>query len=745
MRLRLTSRLFAALLCLFALAACGTNGVPTPAPPPPAPSTSLLPGLDELGAPLRRSASDVVTVDLTTGTLLNATVNGTTVELTSGADANSAVLFNIAPEYAGETVPFIAPYSLTFTHSGGDMWLVYGNYKTNRWRVEPTPFAAGANEVAVTLDKDSGNAAGSFAFAFIGTGGAAPVLEGVDLAFPDAPAVPGDPLEYRQWITAADGVTRLATSIYLPYDTTAFPVPEAPYPAVLIRTPYDKAQIEAQLISQGTGLNVAVLTQYWRGRLNDSGDWPDSDGDDGLFDDHAGPTHTDALDTVAWLEARHWYNGNLALTGPSALGVASYQSATALGSRIKSLFNQISAADAAEWVMLENGCFGEYNVQSFLLANGFPAGHLTTVEDAYIDVNEGFFDSFDYNAQASGVNAPGFHETGWWDVDVNETIRSWQSINDNGGLLAAGQQWLVIGPWTHGDHRGDAAGALMFPNSGDINDPQAIPAGYDGIAFLVNSLGRNPFFVPQANRVAFYMVGPEGDVTGNNNRWLTSASWPPLGLPLFQYLSAGGVMSDIPPIAQSSESYDADPADPIGTVGGGLLPFGALAAGPQDAAPLYAETAGSFLSFETPQLIAPVPVAGDITLTLRVEIDGSATQPGDTDVAAWLMDEDALGNRLIIANGIVRLSDYLARNGGQSVNLDTPYNVTFSLGSRAYNFETGHKLVLYVAGSNSPQYAVNPGNGEALAGGSPSVVQTVNVLYGDVGGQCQLLLPLLGP
>jgi predicted acyl esterase len=211
------------------------------------------------------------------------------------------------------------------------------------------------------------------------------------------------------------------------------------------------------------------------------------------------------------------------------------------------------------------------------------------------------------------------------------------------------------------------------------------------------------------------------------------------------YLDQAGVIADLPPGAPSLETFVADPDDPIGTVGGGLLSFGPLQPGPQDAAPLFAQTAGTFLSFETAALVSDLPIAGDITLTLRLSLDSTNSAPADCDVAAWLIDDDGLGSRLIVANGIVRLSEYLAKQGGQSVNLDTPYNVTFSLGSRAYNFATGHKLVLYVAGSNSPMYAVNPGNGDPLPGVSPSIVQEINLHYGQSGGQCQLLLPLLGP
>jgi putative CocE/NonD family hydrolase len=251
---------------------------------------------------------------------------------------------------------------------------------------------------------------------------------------------------------------------------------------------------------------------------------------------------------------------------------------------------------------------------------------------------------------------------------------------------------------------------------------------------------------PAINKVAYYMVGPEGDTTGNNNKWLFSSGWPPASLPLIMYLDKASALTDAgAPGLLSSETFAADPAAPVGTVGGGLLPFGLEPAGPLAANPLFMEDASKFLWFTTGTQAADVTVAGDITLTLRVSLDSTNTTPSDCDVAAWLIDEDGGGNQLIVANGIVRLSDYLAKHGGGSVALDTPYNVTFSLGNRAYNFAAGHKLLLYIAGSNAPQYAPNPGNGDALYDGTNGIVQDIDLTYGDVAGQCQLLLPIRLP
>jgi putative CocE/NonD family hydrolase len=443
---------------------------------------------------------------------------------------------------------------------------------------------------------------------------------------------------------------------------------------------------------------------------------------------------------MSWLEARTFYNGDTVVAGPSALGLATYQAVPALGDRVNGFFNQISSADVANWVMLQNGCFGQYNVETFLTANGYPAALLPFVEGKFATQDTAYFDSYNYNTQASNATAPGFHETGWWDVDVAESIKTWSSFNTSGGTGAAGNQWLVIGPWTHEGIRGDQAGILMFPNTGDLHDPQVLPAGWNGIEFLLFALNRNPFFTPPANKVLYYVVGPQGDITGINNSWQEAAGWPPPSLPSFMYLDAGNTLTDIIPVIPDIGTFTSDPANPVGTVGGGILPFGPLAQGPQDQAPIFAAP-GSFLFFETAPLLADVTVAGDLVLSLRIELDGSVSQAADTDIAVRLMDEDGAGVRLLVADGICRLRDEI----GTAPAVDTPYNITFSLGPRAYNFVAGHKLVLHVSGSNSPQYAVNPGDGSAFYDGSNGVLQGIRLHFGDVAGQSQLLLPIKLP
>ena len=271
--------------------------------------------------------------------------------------------------------------------------------------------------------------------------------------------------------------------------------------------------------------NIVFMVQYFRGRLNDSGAYPDSEGTETMFRDHAGPLFTDAIDTIDWIEARNFYNGDLILTGPSALGLWIYQAAPELGDRVTGIYPQMASANVGDWAARRNGCFKRSNVEGWLTGNGYPPVLLAEVIANLED--DAYWDDVDFDVRADEVNAPGYHETGWWDVDVESTINSWQEINTNGGPLAAGKQYLVIGPWDHRPlERPGIVGDLEFP-TGIGNDPTKLLSQWDGINWVSYMLGRDPFFVYPTYNVYYYMIGNEGSSVHPNNTWFQAADWPP--------------------------------------------------------------------------------------------------------------------------------------------------------------------------------------------------------------------------
>ncbi|MCH7472320.1 CocE/NonD family hydrolase, partial [bacterium] len=615
---------------------------PEQATPPP---LDILPALDELGEGITvKAASANFGLDLTVSNLVNdAALDGASVNLPSTAGQFSAMIYGFQLSYEVQPgdfrpVPFLAPYEMTImTDGGGEFWIALADYGSGVWNILPDTFSGAEITLPVGLGPNAANTSGTFWFALIAYGGSNVTINGIDLEYPDIPFM-GAPLDYHMFIEAADG-TMLATNVYLPYEAD-LPIPPPPYPVVLFRTPYDKSQIDPAVIAQLVGANVVVIVQYFRGRLNDTGDWPDSGGTETLFRDHAGPDHTDALDTVDWIEGRQWYSGTLVMTGPSALGLWIYQAATQLGDRVDAIYPQISSGNVANWAALENGCFKRGNMESWITFSGFPPELLTEAENDFAG-GQGW-EELDFDSQAGGADTPGYHETGWWDVDVESTIHSWQELSANGGTLAAGNQWLIIGPWSHDTVRENVVGELTFPVTPAVNDPTTIPPGWDGLDWTSFKLGRNPTFPGEpAQRVLAYFIGEEGNTTGLNNTWMALDDWPASSNGLIYFIDPPNDMRDSPQ-ADATDSFSCNPAEPLLNVGGANLPFGILA-GPYDQSAV--EAMPGVLQYLGGALSSPLAIAGPVRAVLHISTDAA-----DTDIMVKLIDRYPGGPNMLVAD-----------------------------------------------------------------------------------------------
>jgi uncharacterized protein len=656
----------------------------------------------------------------------NAIVNTGAVQLPSGPTTMSAAWYGTTMQYVLDNtdpgnpvrvpVPYIAPYEIRVTTTGGKYWFLTADFMSGKWRIQPTEVTADSQAFPIGLAANASNDKGTFWFAIVTYGGENVTITGLELDFPsqDFAALP---IEVHEYITAEDG-TQLATDTYLPLDTGSPLLPPPPYPVILFRTPYSKDPLLYGPLSQLIGgVNAVMMVQYFRGRLSDSGVWPDSTGTPTLFREHAGPEHTDGLDTITWIKERQFYNGDMLLAGPSALGVSAYQAATQAGSDIKGFYPIMSSSDIGSWAAERNGCFKRSNVEGWITSQNLPSGLLEQAETAYSSGDQAYWAAVDFTTQAAGVNAPGWHETGWFDVDVESTIKSWAAINSNGGPLAAGNQWLVIGPWTHSQagSRGYLVGDLEFPNDSSLNDPSHLPAGWDALslnqwAFFV--IGRTIGYTPPANRVLAYFIGEEGNTTQPHNRWYELAGWPPVASETELFLSGANELLDTIP-GDGTVDVLIDPANSVPTVGGAVLPvifnLAPVIPGPMDQRVLGGHT--GVQSFFASPPGADVSLAGPIQATLYVSVSGAV----DSDVMLKLVDVyPGGGAEILIADSAVRLSRYLADTGQGALVEDQVYQIELEIGQRAWVLGDDHQLRLDIATTNYPRFDLNPSDGNAF-------------------------------
>jgi uncharacterized protein len=680
------------------------------------------------------------------------------IQLPSLAKKMSAAWYGVTVQYVLDdsdpgnivrtTVPYVAPYELRITKTGGKYWFLTADYSQGRWEFLSEEITDDTHTFPIGLAANAANAAGTFWFAVVTYGGENVTLTSIAMDYPSQDYA-GYAIDYHENIAAQDH-TNLATDIILPLNTGNALLPPPPYPVVLFRTPYSKnSSTVTNLGRLISAVNAVMIIQYFRGRLNDTGEWPDSGGTESIFRDHVGPDHTDGLDTLAWIKQRQFYNGTTLLAGWSALGIAAYQEAAVVGADIKGFYPLLSSADVGSWAARRGGCFKRSNIEGWITNTGLPTGLIAEAEDAYSTNDADYWDAVDYIKHPGGFDAPGWHETGWFDVDVESTIASWQAINTLGGPHAAGQQWLVIGPWWHDlALRTQNSGDLHFPNTSDLNDPSELPNGWDPLAlnqWAFYILGRSIGYTPPANHVLAYFIGEEGSTVQPHNRWYELAGWPPAYTETTLYLGGLNQLTDSAP-ASSTADVVIDPANPVPTLGGANLNvlFAGLPvlAGPRDQLALDGNP--GVVHFVAAAPGADTSYAGPFEAVLYVSVTGAV----DSDVMLKLVDvyPGVNGAEIAIADSAVRLSRYLAETGQGPLVAGQVYEVHMEIGQRAWVLADDHYLRLDAATTNYPRFDINPGDGNAFYDpASPSGVTGTLTLHLGGTTPSHIVLPEFNP
>lgn len=527
--------------------------------------------------------------------------------------------------------------------------------------------------------------------------------------------VPPDPIQPSPtpqmtplMLPMADG-TQLDTHVYLPGG-------DGPWPVVLIRTPYGN-QREADYAADANAKGYAVVSQDMRGRY-------DSQGANIPFIGCGWGEKRDGYDTLAWIHSRWWCNGRIGMTGGSALGTTQNFVAPTQPPGLVCQFLGVSASSLYhEWVY-EGGALREEFCVEWLERNKFDPLVLETwqAHPAF----DTYWQQYSIREQVAQINAPGMHLGGWYDIFCQGTLDSFTLRQHHGGSGAAGKQWLVMGPWTHGGLASRIAGEAEFPS----NAEHAPGSPYD--QFMDYYLNGTDTGILQRPPVTYYLMGPLGETGAPGNYWLYADDWPPPSVEDRYYLHSGGNLTWVPQGKEEPTAFTFDPADPSPTLGGRNLH---TPAGMFDQQTVEARS--DVIEFTSGELGWPAEVTGRITARLYVASDAV-----DSDVALRLCDVYPDGRSMLITEGILRLR---YRNGFETPQLLTPgqvYAVDVDLWSTAYVFNKGHRIRLDVSGGNWPRWDRNPGTGLAWEDGATSVVQQLT-LYHDSEHRSFLNLPVV--
>lgn len=431
------------------------------------------------------------------------------------------------------------------------------------------------------------------------------------------------------FVETRDG-ERLATDVYLPIREAGANVGKVP--AVLVRTPYGKGN-HVEMYYRFVQRGYAVVIQDTRGREDSTGRWQPNyyeveDGDD----------------TLNWIAAQDWSDGQAAMTGGSYLGYVQWAAAASGNPHLKAMLSSVCAGSAFADLPRRGGCF-----TSGMLAWAFAMSEQRMREDLMcrkdwddvLDLRpletipekalgreipfltewlkhedlDDFWKRSSWKERYSGPPVPALIMSGWFDDNGMGTTEALDLVRD----WPEGTWKAILGPWKH---------------SGNAEyDLHGIPMGEDALRYDIdlicmmwlehflkgveNGIEKNP-------KVLYYTLG--------ENRWKTAETWPPQCVKIQRM----DLHSE-----KNSYVYDPDcPATHIIDMSENELEV------PEDYT--EEEKREDYLVYSTEVLKEPVTVTGDLQVHLFVSCDCP-----DTDFVFRLLDVDENGKSVKLADGVI--------------------------------------------------------------------------------------------
>ena len=435
------------------------------------------------------------------------------------------------------------------------------------------------------------------------------------------------------------------------------------FPVILERTPYDKAA--AGNVTNGAyfarrGYICAI--QDVRGRFASDGEWYP-------FAKEA----PDGYDTVEWLAAQEWSDGQVGTMGGSYCGSDQSALATLNPPHLTTMIVAVGASNYYHCSMRQNGALeqrfmiyafrmattskealadvnikaavdkafanvGEWVLRAPLKKGTSPLRMLPNYEQWVIDLfTHGEYDDYwkqrgyaisQYYEEHADV--PTLYLGGWYDSYARATCENFTALSK----MKKSRQVLLMGPWTHGGWGVSNAGDVDFGNHSFINYNDLRLAWFDR---FLKGLDTE---VADWSPVKIFVMGT-GEGTANyqgrlhhGGHWRDEQDFP---LPDTQftpyYLHADGELATALPTTDHAPSrFSFDPRDPVPTIGGGISAAdpimgagafdqrgGSRFFGCKDTLPLNARS--DVLTFQTDPLGEDVEVTGPIAVkTARLVI-----------------------------------------------------------------------------------------------------------------------------
>jgi uncharacterized protein len=535
-----------------------------------------------------------------------------------------------------------------------------------------------------------------------------------------------------------DGVI-LRADVYRP-DT------DAPVPAVVNRTPYDRSSPLIQLAAiepeRVVEAGLALVCQDVRGRFGSDGEFYT------FFDDGR-----DSFDTVEWAAAQPWCDGSVGMAGRSYAAAVQWLGAAERPPHLGAISPIVTGSDYYHGWIYEGGAF-QFGFNVFwiwLMSRPREVGKLDAVfrhlplRTLPIDdlawarlyahwvahsTDDHYWRSLSINRRYEQIEVPALIVGGWYDVFVRGTLENYVGVRARGGTEAArAGTRLVVGPWAHGSTYGpypDHSFELFAPDDGlDVPGLQ--------LRFLERHLLGAENGLDEEPPVRIFVMG--------ENRWREEDDWPLARARVTKrFLHGGGALTTEPPADEPPDEFEYDPADPAPTIGGQTsLPARMMRmnSGPLDQSRLEARS--DVLVYTSDALEEPLEATGPISLVLH-----AATTATDTDFVVKLTDVHPDGSSIILAEGVLRTRFREGFDREVLAEPGRPYEYRVDLGATSNVFLPGHRIRVLVTSSSFPRFDRNPNTGRPLGIDTDDDLRGARqTVFHDGGRASHLLLPVV--
>ena len=502
---------------------------------------------------------------------------------------------------------------------------------------------------------------------------------------------------------------KLAADVY-------FPTGESPWPVILTRTPYLKdSEGWPSRSKMYTEAGYVYVVQDCRGKGRSEGFYAPFE--EGI---------PDGYDSVEWIAEQDWCDGNVGMSGGSAMGITGNLASIAAPPHLKAAYVVVAPTSSFANNFI-NGVFKEQDIGSWLRRQG--AGDVVDMLKARV-TRDVFWDRNDVAINLKYIRIPIFNVGGWYDIYLRGNLANFAYLQNRGTNGARGNQKLFMGPFGHGQLSGD----LAYPGL----DPQQMSGDME-IRWFDHWLKGIDNGIMDEPPVEYYMMASarKGKPSAKN-RFIRAANWPPASRAVRYYLTPdGGLSKRNPTAASASTSYPFDPNDPVPTIGGANL---TMELGPMDQRVITGRK--DYLRFETPTLTEDVAIAGQVIAELY-----AATSGTDTDFMVKLVDVYPDGYEALVLDCPIR-ARYRYGRMPDDVKLmipGVPAKLSIDLWSTAITFEAGHKIALHITSSNSPRFEVNPNTGEEPGSLKMTARVVENTIHHDKNHPSALALPVVYP